>query len=172
MSGYYVYLLIDPRDGQPFYVGKGKGNRAQQHEKDARAGRIVNAAKCARILEIESLGMAVECSYVRTGLTEREAFDLERRMIAYHKPTLTNIASGVTDKLERQKLQARIMLSQLMPKDFWLNRRSPGLLAAERLSQSIGITTSDLYDKIRGEMEAIAECGWQDTLVVTGGAAP
>lgn len=25
--GYYVYRLIDPRNGQTFYVGKGKGNR-------------------------------------------------------------------------------------------------------------------------------------------------
>ena len=25
--GSYVYLLIDPRDGQVFYVGKGRGNR-------------------------------------------------------------------------------------------------------------------------------------------------
>lgn len=24
---YYVYMLIDPRNGQTFYVGKGKGNR-------------------------------------------------------------------------------------------------------------------------------------------------
>ena len=24
---YYVYRLIDPRNGQTFYVGKGKGNR-------------------------------------------------------------------------------------------------------------------------------------------------
>lgn len=25
--GYYVYRLIDPRNGQTFYIGKGKGNR-------------------------------------------------------------------------------------------------------------------------------------------------
>lgn len=25
--GYYVYLYIDPRDGHPFYAGKGKGHR-------------------------------------------------------------------------------------------------------------------------------------------------
>ena len=24
--GYYVYRLVDPRNGQTFYVGKGKGN--------------------------------------------------------------------------------------------------------------------------------------------------
>ena len=29
--GSYVYRLIDPRNGQTFYVGKGKGNRVFQH---------------------------------------------------------------------------------------------------------------------------------------------
>ncbi len=29
--GYYVYLYIDPRNGRPFYVGKGKGDRALDH---------------------------------------------------------------------------------------------------------------------------------------------
>ena len=29
--GIYVYRLIDPRNGQTFYVGKGKGNRVFQH---------------------------------------------------------------------------------------------------------------------------------------------
>jgi hypothetical protein len=28
---YYVYLLIDPRDGKVFYVGKGKGGRCFDH---------------------------------------------------------------------------------------------------------------------------------------------
>ena len=32
---YYVYRLIDTRDGQTFYVGKGKGNRVFAHVNDA-----------------------------------------------------------------------------------------------------------------------------------------
>ena len=29
--GNYVYRLIDPRNGETFYVGKGKGNRIFSH---------------------------------------------------------------------------------------------------------------------------------------------
>ena len=32
---YYVYRLIDPRTGNTFYVGKGKGNRLYAHINDA-----------------------------------------------------------------------------------------------------------------------------------------
>lgn len=31
--GFYVYRLIDPRNGNTFYVGKGKGNRVFAHMK-------------------------------------------------------------------------------------------------------------------------------------------
>ncbi len=30
-AGHYVYRLIDPRNGETFYVGKGRGNRVFQH---------------------------------------------------------------------------------------------------------------------------------------------
>jgi hypothetical protein len=29
--GHYVYVLIDPRDELPFYIGKGEGNRVYDH---------------------------------------------------------------------------------------------------------------------------------------------
>ena len=32
---YYVYRLIDPRNGQTFYIGKGKGNRVFAHVNEA-----------------------------------------------------------------------------------------------------------------------------------------
>ena len=32
-DNYYVYILINPIDLLPFYVGKGKGNRAYNHLK-------------------------------------------------------------------------------------------------------------------------------------------
>ena len=32
---YYVYRLIDPRNGQTFYVGKGKNNRVFAHVNQA-----------------------------------------------------------------------------------------------------------------------------------------
>ena len=34
MNNFYIYILIDPRDNTPFYVGKGKAKRYQSHEKE------------------------------------------------------------------------------------------------------------------------------------------
>lgn len=33
--GSYVYLSIDPRDGEPFYIAKGTGDRFLRHLYDA-----------------------------------------------------------------------------------------------------------------------------------------
>jgi hypothetical protein len=50
MSRFFVYDLIDPRNDEVFYVGKGTKNRPYEHAKYAKAG--VRSRKCNRIREI------------------------------------------------------------------------------------------------------------------------
>lgn len=42
INKFYVYVLIDPSDNIPFYVGKGCGNRMMIHEKSVLKGKITN----------------------------------------------------------------------------------------------------------------------------------
>lgn len=90
---FYVYELIDPRDDKPFYVGKGKGNRIDQHEAEARKGR--QSRKCDRIREIEADGMRIIKRKVSSHKEELDAFRAEEELIAlYGHKALTNIMSG------------------------------------------------------------------------------
>lgn len=92
MSDYYVYHLIDPRSGAVFYVGKGKGGRMLQHERDVRAGKkIDNAHKYAVIQSIIDDGLSVTTIKVAKGISEQSALDLEEEHIATLSG-LTNIA--------------------------------------------------------------------------------
>jgi uncharacterized protein len=82
--GFYVYVLIDPRDGAVFYVGKGIGNRCFAHIAEARATEkdsVDDYAKLAQIREIESFGRAVHIKILRHGLTDPEAFLVESAAI-------------------------------------------------------------------------------------------
>ena len=96
---YYVYALIDPRDGQVFYVGKGKGSRIYSHIDDAESIEPSEVAKIAKIREIKSaLKDGVDHVVVRHGLSSEEALEVEASLIDYiesvQKITLTNIVSG------------------------------------------------------------------------------
>ena len=42
MNIFYVYELVDPRDGSCFYVGSGKKNRMFDHVKLAKNGKPSN----------------------------------------------------------------------------------------------------------------------------------
>ena len=37
----YVYVYIDPRNNEPFYIGKGKGNRLFSHLNESTESRKV-----------------------------------------------------------------------------------------------------------------------------------
>jgi len=51
---YYVYRLIDPRNGETFYVGKGMDNRVFQHIREKiEENQDSNDLKLRRIREIK-----------------------------------------------------------------------------------------------------------------------
>lgn len=78
---YYVYMLIDPQDNKPFYVGKGFANRIFNHLSCALIDLDVTNAKYEKIKEINKNGFVVEHIIVRHGLTEFEAFQIEASLI-------------------------------------------------------------------------------------------
>lgn len=100
---YYVYRLIDPRNGQTFYVGKGKGNRVFAHVegalKDYDGSSYMDkdedevSAKYQRIRDIKNSGLEVIHVIQRYGMTEKEAFEVESALIDCYGE-LTNLQSG------------------------------------------------------------------------------
>jgi hypothetical protein len=91
---YYVYFLMDPRNKEVFYVGKGKDNRVFQHVEDALTNQV-ETDKLDRIREIKNSGQKVQHFILRHGLTEREAFEVEAAVIDFAgKGNLTNQQSG------------------------------------------------------------------------------
>ncbi len=97
---WYVYRLIDPRNGETFYVGKGKGDRVFVH---ARGEEMVLAQdeeekiidpKLHRIKEIKAAGLEVGHVIHRHGLsTSNRAHEVEAAVIDAY-PGLTNKVRG------------------------------------------------------------------------------
>lgn len=79
MNEYYVYGLYDPRNGNPFYIGKGKKNRKDQHFKEHSAPNGVR--KNMRIKEIRDAGYEPYSRVLYENLTENQAWDNEERLI-------------------------------------------------------------------------------------------
>jgi hypothetical protein len=84
---FYVYVHRRKSDNQPFYVGKGYGRRAYETSEKRRSKHWVNVAR--------KHGVYVEM--YKTGLTEEEAFSLEKEVIARLREQncpLVNVADG------------------------------------------------------------------------------
>ena len=93
--GSYVYLLIDPRNNKIFYVGKGKGNRINQHLLGALDDNTKETEKIKRIKEIQNAKLEVKHTVLRHELTDKEALEVESAVIdVLWKDKLTNIVKG------------------------------------------------------------------------------
>ncbi|MCC6238501.1 MAG: hypothetical protein IT299_13145 [Dehalococcoidia bacterium] len=93
---YYVYRLIDPRNGETFYVGKGRDNRVFAHVNDELRTDDEDAAtaKLRRIRQVRLAGFEVGHVIHRHGLDEAAAFEVEAALIDAY-PAATNIAGGL-----------------------------------------------------------------------------
>lgn len=94
---FYVYRLIDPRSGETFYVGKGRGNRVFQHAMDELGAQEEETDKLNRIRTIRNLGLNVLHIIHRHGMDEQTAFEVEAALIDAY-PGLTNIVGGVDNR--------------------------------------------------------------------------
>lgn len=88
-DGYYVYVYIDPRNHEEFYFGKGKGSR-----KDAHLSDNSDSEKAKRISEIAKQGLKPIVRVIAKGLSERDAFLVEKTLLWKLGRQLTNISSG------------------------------------------------------------------------------
>ena len=94
---HYVYRLIDPRNGETFYVGKGQGDRVFSHVR-AESTKLEGDAddldhKMGRIREIRNAGLEVVHVIHRHGMDEATALEVEAALIDAY-PGISNIVGG------------------------------------------------------------------------------
>jgi hypothetical protein len=146
---WYVYRLIDPRNGYTFYVGKGKGDRVFEHARGALQEEIdstegVMALKNDLIREIDRAGLEVLHVIHRHGLESSElAYEVEAALIDAY-PGLTNEIgghrSGVYGCRSAQQIIAAYAADPLVAKE-------PLILIFVGKTLDAG---RDLYDAVRG----------------------
>ncbi|WP_109129476.1 LEM-3-like GIY-YIG domain-containing protein [Aggregatibacter aphrophilus] len=99
---FYVYRLLDPRNGETFYVGKGKDNRVFQHIKtEVQYDKDIDdseeqddiSLKYARIREIRRAGLDVIHIIHRHNMTHQIALQVEGALIDAYSG-LSNIQVG------------------------------------------------------------------------------
>jgi len=163
LKKHFVYELIDPRNNEVFYVGRGtlKPNkdgvptyprRCKEHLTEIRGKYCTNIFKKRKIEEILNSGFtSYEVNYVYTTDSFEEILKLEENHIAYYGlENLTNIRTGGTDggtgfqsarKGVPRTEETKRKISESLKK-VWANQPSPntGRSLTDEIKQKIYIT--------------------------------
>lgn len=149
---YYVYLYVDPRNGQPFYVGKGVGDRALSHLSEKAESR-----KCAMIAELRSAGLEPRIDVLAHGLRDEEtAFRIEAAVIdLVGLDLLANEVRGWRSlQLGRLPLSELTMYYAAKP----VTVTVPALLIRINRLYRHNMTAHELYEATRGVWKLGSRC--------------
>lgn len=83
MNRCYVYIFIDHNTGNPVYVGKGTRDRDSQHSRNAKNGSNTHLYNWMRKYK-EHNNVWPKPFRIKEGLSEEEAFKLEKKLIAQY----------------------------------------------------------------------------------------
>jgi len=139
---YYVYLYVDPRDGTPFYVGKGRGNRALSH-----LAETFEKAKSEGIGDLVSLSEEPIVEILRYGMSEREAFHVESAAIDLIG--LENLSNNIYGKWSGRQGRARFhdIVKELDAEE--VDIKENAVLVNINTLYRYGMTDIELYDATR-----------------------
>jgi hypothetical protein len=144
---HYVYRLIDPRNGNTFYVGRGQKDRIFAHAaglSKTRDPEELEELKLRIIWKIKNAGFEVEHVIHRHGMSEKEAMEVESALIDVY-PGLANIQPGFEN--ERGVMHAEEVIRLYEADEAVFQHR----LILINVNKTVDDSTDekDLYDAVR-----------------------
>lgn len=170
---HYVYRLVDPRNGQTFYVGEGQGNRVFEHanavsmdfytssaatDQDKSTEDNDDPAKIKKIIEIKSKGLQVIHIIQRFGMDKNTAFEVESAFIDFFGlQQLTNIQRGHhSDRGMRWTDELELELSA---PEFEETESTPKFIIIKINQKSIELNDNNIYNTVRGHWHVVPKKG-------------
>ena len=145
----YVYVYIDPRDGRPFYVGKGTGDRLFAHLRHPNStDGGVESEKVRRIDDLHRAGLEPEIDLLCYGLSDAQAALVEAAAIdLIGRPPLTNAIAGIyPEGYGRINSEEAIAIWTATP----VTVREPAILITINRLYRSDMTAEELYEATRG----------------------
>jgi len=179
-QNFYVYVYLDPRKqgqfdyqdvsltNEPFYVGKGYGFRKLRHLSDYVMKTDKNKMKVNKINKILSLNLEPIIVEFKNNLTESEAFELEKHLIAtigrkdLKKGPLCNLTDGgegdsgyVMSEEQKEKLRQSKLgkkMNETHRKKMSINQKKRWSMMSDDDKQKFGVVCSEAWtDEMRLE---------------------